>query len=131
MSSLASSVLVVDDDRDIREALAETLSDAGYAVRTAENGADALAQLRVSPRACVVILDLMMPVMDGSAFRSAQLSDAALAPIPVIVLTADGNAAMKAGAIRADAFMRKPVRSQDLLDLVARYCRAPGGRPTA
>src|SRR5690242_8866746 len=82
-------VLVVDDDYAIREMLTEVLEDAGYRVISVENGAAALAQLRemLTPP-CLILLDLMMPVMTGWEFRIAQQADARLAAIPVIALSA-------------------------------------------
>jgi CheY-like chemotaxis protein len=111
-------VLVVEDDADILRAIVQVLEDEGYAVRAAENGNAALAALR-GPEArlpCVILLDLMMPVMDGWAFRAEQLRDPILARIPVIVLTADGSAAAETGAMEVAGALRKPV---ELLTLLA------------
>jgi CheY-like chemotaxis protein len=111
-------VLVVEDDADILRALVQVLEDEGLAVRAAENGRAALAALR-APDAkppCVILLDLMMPVMDGWAFRAEQLRDPTLAGIPVIVLTADGNAVGNANLMNGASALRKPV---ELLTLLA------------
>jgi CheY-like chemotaxis protein len=113
-----AGVLVIEDDADILRAVVQVLEDEGYVVTAAENGRVALAALR-APGArppCVILLDLMMPVMDGWAFRAEQLRDPALAPIPVIVLTADGNAAEKAVLMNGAGALRKPV---ELLTLLA------------
>ena len=115
-----AGVLVVEDDADILHAVVQVLEDEGYAVRAAENGRVALATLR-EPGArlpCVILLDLMMPVMDGWAFRAEQLRDPALASIPVIVLTADGNAAEKAALMNGAGALRKPVELLTLLDAI-------------
>jgi CheY-like chemotaxis protein len=82
-------VLVVDDDLDIREALTETLQDRGFAVRAAANGREALNLVRalVVPPA-MILLDLMMPVMDGYEFLAARKAEPALESIPVAVITA-------------------------------------------
>ena len=84
------TVLVVDDDRDIREALSELLQDAGYRAACAENGAQALDWMRAHPgETGVVLLDLMMPVMDGLTFLDHRAQDDTLAAIPVVVFTAN------------------------------------------
>src|SRR2546423_10696788 len=97
MCSNASKVLlVVDDDPGIRESLAELLHDEGYVVLTAINGQDALARLRTSgDRPCVILLDLMMPVMSGSEFYTEMRNDPALADIPVVIISADGGGRIK------------------------------------
>ena len=115
-----AGVLVIEDDADILHAVVQVLEDEGYAVRAAENGRVALATLR-EPGArppCVILLDLMMPVMDGWAFRAEQLRDPALARIPVIILTADGNAAEKAVLMNGAGALRKPVELLTLLEAI-------------
>jgi len=83
------SVLIVDDDLDIREVLAETLEGRGFEVATAANGLDALAVLRDLPvRPSVILLDLMMPIMDGYAFLDQRRKDPVLASIPLAIVTA-------------------------------------------
>jgi CheY-like chemotaxis protein len=120
-------VLVVDDDRDIRDSLIETLEDHGYQASGASNGAEALALLRTSPRPCLILLDLMMPVMDGRGFREEQLKNPAWADIPVVVISAYSNVEAQAQEL-ATAFVRKPVSTRPLIDVVRRYCCA-GARP--
>ena len=84
-----SFLLLVEDDDDLREDFALILRSRGYRVEVAANGAEALARLRArAPLPCIILLDLMMPVMSGWELRSAQLADPVLAGIPVIVLTA-------------------------------------------
>lgn len=112
-------ILVVDDDEMIQESIREVLSDEGYDVVIAQNGVDALAKLRAGERPAVILLDLMMPIMDGWQFRSEQKKDEALAAIPVIVITAAGGAVRS--TIDADEFMTKPVRLDMLLDAVRRH----------
>ncbi|NUO51971.1 MAG: PAS domain-containing protein [Polyangiaceae bacterium] len=104
------SVLVVDDDRDIREALTETLQDAGFAISTATNGADAIRVLgeMESPPAAI-LLDLMMPVMDGYGFLDARRNEAALSAIPVIVVTA-GHGIDRGRLSDAAAIIAKPIK---------------------
>lgn len=108
-------ILLVDDDAGIREALSMVLADEGYRVLVAEDGADALRLLRASERLpAVILLDLMMPVMDGYQFRAAQLADATLAGIPVIVLTA-GMMSGGVAALGARSCLRKPLDLDRLL----------------
>ena len=117
-------VLVVDDDQDIRESLVEALEDEGFSVLVASNGSDALEKLRAAGAPpCVILLDLMMPVMDGWQFRDEQQRDQALARIPVVVLTADGNARQKAAKMQVDEGIPKPIRLDHLLSVVGRYCQ--------
>lgn len=111
-------VLIVDDDRDVAEAIADALDDEGYATAIAGHGAEALAMIesgRVRPR--LVILDLMMPVMDGWELR-ARLAERGDGDIPIIVCTADGHAREKAAQLAAAGHLRKPPMLTALLDAV-------------
>jgi CheY-like chemotaxis protein len=120
---LAKVVLLVEDDADIREAIAEILTDHGVSVVTASNGAEALSTLRSAasiPR--LILLDLMMPIMDGWQFRQEQRHDAQLASIPVVVLTAHGNASETAKTMEANGFLKKPLHLDSLLAVVERFC---------
>lgn len=81
-------VLIVDDDRDIREVLGELLADEGFAVEASWNGQTALSRLREGFRPDVILLDIMMPAMDGLTFRGLQRQDPELAKIPVLGVTA-------------------------------------------
>lgn len=104
------NVLIVDDERDIRETLGELLLDEGFVVEAAWNGETALARLGAGFRPDVIILDLMMPVMDGQTFRALQRSHAALARIPVVGLSA-------APSPDADfEILRKPLRFELLVE---------------
>jgi CheY-like chemotaxis protein len=116
-------VLVIDDDEMIQESIREVLSDEGYDVVLAQNGREALEKLRSGERPLIILLDLMMPVMDGWQFRAEQKKDVALSAIPVIVITAAGSAAR--GSIDADEFITKPVRLEDLLAAVKRHAIEP------
>jgi CheY-like chemotaxis protein len=121
-----SGILLVEDDHEIRRTLADVLRDEGYQVKEAPNGSEALAALQTAgafPKPpCVILLDLMMPVMDGWQFRDAQLKDSRLTEIPVIVLTADGNARQKAVAMKASLGLTKPVKLDSLLTAIAQFC---------
>jgi CheY-like chemotaxis protein len=113
----AALILVVEDDRDIRESLVEVLEDAGYRVTAAADGRQALEVLEAAPeKPRLILLDLMMPVMNGFQFREAQLARPGLAMIPVLVITADANA--KAGTLKAAGLLQKPVKIQPLLDRI-------------
>ncbi len=114
-------VLIVEDDADIRECMADVLSTAGYAVRTAANGLEGINVLRDGYRPCVVLLDLMMPVMNGQEFlvRVRERSEPEIAEIPVVVVTAAGQNVSAPGA---NALVRKPFEIDALLLEVARQC---------
>ncbi len=120
------SVLVIDDDRDICEVVQTVLELEGYAVVTARDGAKALASLRGGLRPCLIILDLMMPNMNGIQFREQQQLDPELRDIPVVVLSGDGTVPMKAAALGVKG-LRKPVELDVLLDVVGRSCMPGGG----
>lgn len=114
------SVLVVEDDPDARELLRTALTVEGYEVRTAANGMDALTSLRQA-RACIILLDIMMPVMDGWAFRRVQVADPDLASIPVLCITAvfDPEQVARQLGLRC---IRKPYRLDEVLGEVAAAC---------
>jgi CheY-like chemotaxis protein len=116
----ARSILVVEDDPDIRYALCEILRDEGYEVRWAVHGRDALMQLRGGARPELILLDVMMPVMSGFDFRAAQLEDPELASIPVVVMTADVRHDDATAALKAAAGFGKPFDLDALLAAVAR-----------
>jgi CheY-like chemotaxis protein len=113
-------ILVVEDDLATREALNLILSAEGYCVCTAADGVDALDQLRGGARPGLILLDLMMPLMDGWQFRQEQLRDSRLADIPVIVCSAAGRVGQRAANLHALAYLDKPVDPSVLLDLVRR-----------
>ncbi len=117
------SVLIVEDDPDVRESLYEILEDEGYLPLVASNGQEGLDRLREAvKKPCLVLLDMMMPVMDGWAFRSAQRSDPEIASIPVVLLTAHANVEQAAEQMNAAGFLKKPIGVEHLLSTVARYC---------
>lgn len=120
-------LLVVDDDRDIREALFEILREAGYEVIGAANGREALAVLRAHGHVDVVLLDLRMPEMDGAAFRRAQLRDAALAEVPVVVLSATVDCKLVSQSLRADGCLVKPFQVDALFEVIEAARKARRG----
>jgi two-component system, chemotaxis family, chemotaxis protein CheY len=113
-------VLVVDDDADIREVMSAVLTDEGYRVSTAHDGAAALDRLRHGPRPDLILLDLMMPRMSGWELRAALAEDAALRSIPVVVVSADRGAGPKVAQLGVAGFLSKPVELEHLLSVVAR-----------
>jgi CheY-like chemotaxis protein len=116
-------VLVVDDDPDIRETVIEVLEENGHRALGAANGKEALARLRASDELpCLILLDLMMPTMNGQEFRAEQLKDPALKPIPVIVISAFRDAAEKAAELDAAGHLDKPVHLDELITLVDQFC---------
>lgn len=115
-------VLLVEDDADVRFMLSMILEAEGYQVATAADGREALDQLRTRSRPSLILLDLMMPVMDGWRFRAEQQQDPALASIPVVVISAADGVPQKAASIGAAGYLRKPIDFDALLDMVRRYC---------
>lgn len=115
-------ILVVDDNPSIRESIATLLQGEGYHVLGVENGREALRVLREGYDPSLVLLDMMMPVMDGWDFRVAQRDDPNLAQIPVVVLSAVVNPALEAKKLAAVAGFRKPLDVYALLDFVSQCC---------
>ncbi len=116
-------VLVVDDDVNIRYSLVEALEDEGYRALSASNGVEALEVLRVLPKPpSVILLDLMMPVMDGWEFRAQQQRDPVLSKIPVVVISAHANVVEEAAQVSASAYLVKPFQLEDLVATVGKVC---------
>ena len=114
-------ILVVDDDLDLRLELVAVLRAEGFAVTEAPDGGEALRILRTSGKAFgLVVLDMMMPVMNGWQFRREQQEDPALASIPVLVLSAGANVGEVAASIGAVGYLKKPVNIEELLGAVQR-----------
>ena len=119
--SMAGTVLVVDDDEDIRDSLSLVLEDEGCEVRTASNGAQALSWLRANPTSArLVLLDLMMPVMDGRSFLRAKEADPDIASVPVVVLTASGQCRELLRSHDVQDCLAKPIRYEKVLEAVGR-----------
>ncbi len=115
------TILVVDDDADILLSITDSLTDAGYAVITALNGMEALERLRQGARPALILLDLMMPLMDGFEFLALRRREAVWVAIPVVILSADPSAREKAAAESVSGYLQKPIKLQRLLDTVAKY----------
>jgi len=115
-------VLIVEDDVELRDMMAQLLTLEGFVATTVANGREALEYLRRGDRPDIILLDLMMPVMDGWEFRRKQQSDPALATVPVVVLSALDH--RRAADVDAVAFLKKPLDFDRLLELVRHYCRS-------
>jgi CheY-like chemotaxis protein len=113
-------ILVVDDDEDIRDTIRSLLQLRGYSVDIAADGAAGLERMRAGAAPALVILDFMMPRMNGEEFRAAQLADPALSAVPVILLTGAGDTASALGT--PVERIAKPIDLQLLFDTVARFC---------
>jgi CheY-like chemotaxis protein len=120
---MSDHILVVEDDKDLRDTLCDALALEGYVVAGVEHGEAALRHLRGGARPCLILLDLMMPVMDGWAFRQAMLSDPALAAIPVVVITAAGE--QRAALVGAEQVLHKPLFMDAVVDVVRQHCAGP------
>lgn len=114
------TIFIVEDDPDTREMLAKFLELEGYRVEMAANGQQALERLSGGLKACVIVLDLMMPVMDGWEFRREQVRHAAMASIPVIVVSAAGRDRLE--RIEANAYLSKPIDLEELLKHITACC---------
>lgn len=121
-----TTVLLLEDDEAIGDAIASLLEEEGHVVVWARDGQIALERLRSGPRPDLILLDLAMPVMDGFHFRAEQRLQPALASIPVVVCTADGHGDEAARVLDAAGFLRKPLDAEKLLELVSSF-----GPPTA
>ena len=115
-------VLVVDDETDLRTTICEILQDEGWDVIGAADGAEALTWLRAGFRPRLILLDLVMPVMDGWRFRENQAADPRLADIPVILLSSEYHARRE--PIDVAMLLRKPVALDELTATVERFCAA-------
>lgn len=113
-SGTSRSILLVEDDEIVRRAIQMVLEWEGYQVECASNGQEALDTLRGGSRPALILLDVMMPVLDGEQFRQEQLRDPRIASIPVIVV----SAASFAEAVNAVHHIHKPFEVQELLDAI-------------
>lgn len=118
------SVLVVDDDDDIRDVLGVLLETEGFHVDTARDGLEALAQLKAGPPPAVVLLDMMMPRMDGESLIREMQRDPAVADVPVVIMSGHSAVREKAAALDAAACLVKPVEVDELLRVVRRFTSA-------
>jgi len=120
---MSHTVLVVEDDVDVRQALLEILEEQGFTALGARDGAEALLLLaRATELPCLILLDLMMPVMDGASFREAQRRDPRLAAIPVVVLSAYRDLERQTSSLDAVSVLRKPPSVHELVSVLRTHC---------
>jgi CheY-like chemotaxis protein len=116
-----ATVLLVEDNEDVREMMSVVLQMAGIRVLMAANGREALQVLTDSAEPCLILLDLMMPVMDGWEFRTILKNDSRLSRIPIVVVSAMTEDMVE--RLGATAYLPKPVDIDRLLDVVSEHCR--------
>jgi DNA-binding response OmpR family regulator len=114
-------ILIVEDDADLRDMMAQLLTLEGFHTETAANGRDALEYLLRGDPPNLILLDLMMPVMDGWEFRRRQCADPMWAQVPVVVLSALDQS--RAAGLDGTAFLKKPLDFDRLLELVRQHCQ--------
>ena len=114
---------MVEDDDDSREMLATMVQSLGYPVVTATNGAEGLSLAR-EHRPCLILLDLIMPMMNGETFRAEQLADEDMRHIPVVVVTGTDDPHVPARRLEALGYIRKPLNYEEVAERVAAYCEA-------
>jgi two-component system, chemotaxis family, chemotaxis protein CheY len=120
---VGSSILVVDDDLDIRELLTELLKEQGFAVESAANGQEALERLASGgTKPSLIFLDLMMPIMSGWELAQILRREPEYSGIPVIVISADRDALRDAEALGVRGCLQKPVELKTFLEVARRYC---------
>lgn len=130
MADAEQRILVIEDDLDVRGAVAAILESEGYGVIEAEDGREGLDRLRAGADTIrLVLLDLFMPIMNGWAFRTEQLRDPTIAAVPVVIITADASAARRAEELGVSGYLTKPVDFDRLLALAARHCGGPLTEP--
>lgn len=116
------TILIIEDDPDIRDTMAQILDEEGYRTFTASSGLDALQQLRDGLRPHLILLDLMMPIMDGWQFREEQEKNPAIAAIPVVLISAAGQIGRDVPRITRGTYIRKPISFEVLLSTVEKFC---------
>jgi CheY-like chemotaxis protein len=119
---MGERILLVEDENDIRTEIAELLRDEGFEVVEAADGSEALDKLRRGFRPCLILLDLMLPHVDGWEFRDQQMKDPLLANIPVVVLSGVRHLTDETRNLAVDAFLAKPFDAEQLLAVVQSYC---------
>lgn len=119
--STKDPILVVDDDIDILETVRDVLVGGGYSVVTAGNGKEALDRIQEIDVPCVILLDLMMPVMSGGEFLAVLRQKRMLASVPVVIISAWAS---EAGQVldQVQGFVKKPMSLKSLLEVANRYC---------
>jgi CheY-like chemotaxis protein len=116
------TVLIVEDERELRDTLNEILEDRGFSVVTAANGREGLERLRSITTPCLVLLDLMLPEMSGWEFRQEQLRDADLAVVPVVIISGVADLDRSAASLQPSDLFQKPFDMDRLIEAVERLC---------
>ena len=127
--SLPAPILVVEDEEGIREILGLVLEARGYRVQGVGNGRDALEFLAANAPPSLILLDLMLPVMDGEELLAILRTSGAYRDIPVVIVSGHHAAKEKAAALRANGCLTKPIEVSDLLRAVERYAHQPAAQP--
>lgn len=112
-------ILIVEDDKEIQNSLKIALEFEGYKVFTADNGKEGLEILGKIPTPCIILLDLMMPVMNGWEFMDIISDDLMLSTIPVVIVSAVGD---KKGVPKTEGYIKKPIDLDTLLNTVSKHC---------
>lgn len=121
MATATKPILVVEDDEDIRDVMAMALGANGYAVELAADGLDAIQRLSRGLRPALILLDMMMPRMDGEAFLCALHERPEFAQIPVVLLSGHSAVRQKAAELHTSGYLVKPIQLDDLLSVVTRF----------
>ncbi len=116
------TIMIVEDDKDLRDMLELTLSSQGYTIVTATNGMEALEKLHGPETPALILLDLMMPLLNGFDFCHARRMDPKLKQIPVVVLSGASNFRQWETILKADGYLSKPLRIERLLEMVDELC---------
>lgn len=122
MPHVHPTILLIDDHTDLRDGLEELLRREGYSVEAAANGREALDKLHAGLRPCVILMDLMMPVMTGFEFRQQQMADPELGGIPVIAYSGMTDVDDSVRQLQAVAYVEKPIEFERLIALVRQHC---------
>lgn len=121
---MAKTILVIEDDLEIRQTLVDVLNDEGYDVVASENGQRGLEILQTSDELpCLIIVDWMMPVMDGDSFRREQMRDQRFSKVPTVLFSANGRVSQKANDAGYSEYLKKPIDLEQLFELAVRYCK--------
>jgi len=121
--SKSKYVLIVDDELELRSSIAEFLRDEGFSVREASHGQDALNMLRSQVEMpCLILLDYMMPILDGAGFRKIQLEDPSISSIPVVLMSAGRFSDDIVKGLSLHAIVNKPIDLDVLIGIVGQHC---------
>jgi CheY-like chemotaxis protein len=123
-NTLCQNILIAEDNDDVRETIADTLRSEGYQVYAEKDGKEALARLRTLKGPTLVLLDLMMPVMNGWEFLDAQKADAVLAPHQIVTISAVAatESLHDSTPLKTAGTLQKPLMMEPLMDTVVRFC---------